>query len=249
MEREEIDINIFDILKALKKRWIMIAEIVLVCTIISVAYSFFIADPIYDTTTKVFIGKQVSQNSGQYDVNEVSMFQKLMETYAGFAKSSDLIDKAMSDNNIDLTSDEVLKNFSVTTGEQDQFLTFKYSSKKIDEGVKVLEAITEEFIETTSTHIPNGTVAVIESPKYPTKPSSPNKPKNIVIAILFGLIVGVGSTLLLEYLDNTVNSKDEIEKLLGVPVIGVVPEANGEEVTNTKTVKADKSRRRGEYSA
>ena len=172
-----------------------------------------------------------------------------METYAGFAKSSDLIDKAMSDNNIDLTSDEVLKNFSVTTGEQDQFLTFKYSSKKIDEGVKVLEAITEEFIETTGTHIPNGTVAVIESPKYPTKPSSPNKPKNIVIAILFGLIVGVGSTLLFEYLDNTVNSKDEIEKLLGVPVIGVVPEANGEEVTNTKTVKTDKTRRRGEYSA
>lgn len=224
MDKEEREINALDILKAMKKRWLLILEIVLVCTIISVVYNFFIADPVYKTSTKLFIGKDVISEGSEYDSNEVNMYQKLMQTYAGFATSSDLIERALSNIDIGLTVSVVKENFSVEAGENDLFLTFHYESENIDEGVKVLEAITDEFIEFSKQQIANGNVVTVESPKYPTEPSSPNKVRNVIVSIVLGLVIAIGLTFIIEYLDNTVKSKSDIEKLLGVPVLGIVPE-------------------------
>lgn len=229
MGKDEMDINIYEAFKAIRKRWVMIVEIVLLCTIVTVIYSFFIAKPVYSTSTKLFIGKQLSDDSNTYDSNDVNMYQKLMETYAGFAESTDLIENAMNDAKLDLNVSYVKNCFQVTTSSEDQFLTFTYSSQKIDEGVKVLEAITNEFISESSQYIPNGNVQVVESPRYPSSPISPNKVKNIAIAIVLGLFLGLGLALFLEYLDNTVKKKEEIESLLDVPVIGIVPESDEED--------------------
>ena len=241
MGKDEMDINIYEAFKALRKRWVMIVEIVLLCTIVTVVYSFFIAKPVYSTSTKLFIGKQLSDDSNTYDSNDVNMYQKLMETYAGFAESTDLIENAMSDAKLDLNVTYVKNCFQVTTSSEDQFLTFTYNSEKIDEGVKVLDAITNEFISESSQYIPNGNVQVVESPRYPSSPISPNKIKNIAIAIVLGLFLGLGLALFLEYLDNTVKKKEEIEALLEVPVIGIVPESDDEdEEEENKTRKKKK---------
>lgn len=248
MEREGIDINIWGVLLSIKKRWMMILGIILLLTSLTAIYSFFIADPIYKTTTKLFIGKNVSDSkTDEYDVNEVSMFQKLMQTYAGFAKAPDLIDKAMEESNIDLTSEYILKKFTVTTGQEDQFLTFEYESEDRDEGVRVLEAITSEFMNSASRFIPNGTVEIVETPKYPKEAFSPNEVKNILFAFIIAIVLGIGLIFILEYLDNTVKSREEIEKILNVPIIGIVPEADNE--TTDSVSKVDKDRRRSEYSA
>ena len=61
MGKDEMDINIYEAFKAIRKRWVMIVEIVLLCTIVTVIYSFFIAKPVYSTSTKLFIGKQSSK--------------------------------------------------------------------------------------------------------------------------------------------------------------------------------------------
>ena len=55
-------------------------------------------------------------------------------------------------------------------------------------------------------------------------PVSPNKKMNIAIAFLLGLMVSVGLVFLLEYLDNTYKNKDQLEKELGIPVLGAIPD-------------------------
>ncbi len=52
---------------------------------------------------------------------------------------------------------------------------------------------------------------------------SPNKKMNIAIAFLLGLMVSVGISFLLEFLDNTYNNKEQLEKELDIPVIGTIP--------------------------
>lgn len=249
MGKEEMDINIYEALKSIRKRWLMILEIVLVCTIVSVVYSYFIANPVYSTSTKLFIGKQ-STDTTTYDSNDVNMYQKLMETYAGFANSSDLLQSAIDDSGLKLTLNQVKDSFSVVTGSEDQFLTFTYTSNNIDEGVKMLNAITTEFKETSGKYIPNGTVETVETAKYPDSPISPNKPRNIAISIILGLFIGIGVALFIEHLDNTVKKKEEIELLLNVPVIGIVPEDDEEEFGKEEKKRKKKSiRGRSEVNA
>jgi succinoglycan biosynthesis transport protein ExoP len=66
-------------------------------------------------------------------------------------------------------------------------------------------------------------ISVVDSAVVPRQPVSPNKTKNLMLALLFGLFGGVGLCFLLDYLDNTVKGPEEVEKLTGLPSLGVIP--------------------------
>ncbi len=68
-----------------------------------------------------------------------------------------------------------------------------------------------------------GSVQVVDYATRPLRPYTPNIPRNLLIAILAGVIGGVGLAFLLEYLDNTVKRIDEISDRFDVPVLGVLP--------------------------
>ena len=66
-------------------------------------------------------------------------------------------------------------------------------------------------------------IRVVDPALAPSTPSRPQKSHNILLAILVGLVGGVGLALFREYLDNTVKSPDDIEALTGLPSLAVVP--------------------------
>ena len=66
-------------------------------------------------------------------------------------------------------------------------------------------------------------ISVVDQAEVPNKPVSPNKKKNIMLAVLFGLFGGIGLCFLFEYLDNTIKGPEEVEKLTGLPLLGVIP--------------------------
>jgi polysaccharide biosynthesis transport protein len=67
-------------------------------------------------------------------------------------------------------------------------------------------------------------IRIVDPALVPTHPARPQKSRNILLAFLVGLVGGVGLALLREYLDNTVKSPDDIERLAGLPSLAVVPE-------------------------
>jgi len=67
-------------------------------------------------------------------------------------------------------------------------------------------------------------IRIVDPALVPTHPARPQKSRNILLAVLVGLVGGVGLALLREYLDNTVKSPDDIERLAGLPSLAVVPE-------------------------
>ena len=66
-------------------------------------------------------------------------------------------------------------------------------------------------------------IRVVDPALVPTAPSRPQKARNIMLALLVGLVGGIGLALFREYLDNTVKSPDDIEALTGLPSLAVVP--------------------------
>lgn len=66
-------------------------------------------------------------------------------------------------------------------------------------------------------------IRVVDPAMIPTGPSAPQKSRNISLAILVGLVGGVGLALLREYMDNTVKNPDDVENLTRLPSLAVVP--------------------------
>jgi capsular exopolysaccharide synthesis family protein len=70
-------------------------------------------------------------------------------------------------------------------------------------------------------------IRVVDPALAPASPSRPQKARNILLAVLVGLVGGIGLALFREYLDNTVKSPDDIENLTGLPSLAVVPSLPG----------------------
>lgn len=219
---EEQVIRLDELFEALKKRWLMIVTITLIATIISAALSFFVIKPKYEASTKVFIGKDEGDNQA-YNQNDVLMYQKLMKTYSEAIKTKDLVSRSLQGTSLELKPEDVLANLTVSPVTDTQILQIKYKSNNPQEAKVVIQELTDEFIRTSKELVPNGNIKTIEEVQLPEKPVSPNKKMNIAIAFLLGLMMSVGLAFLLEFLDNTFKSKDQLERELEIPVIGVIP--------------------------
>ncbi|WP_027636808.1 YveK family protein [Clostridium butyricum] len=220
---EEI-IRIEDIVDVLTKRWKMILSITLAATLISAVVSFFLIAPKYEAVTKLFIGKENTATQDQsYNNNDVQMYQKLLKTYAEVIQTKDLVGQATEKSNLDLDAEDVLKSLTVTPRADTQILEISYINVDPVVSQKVVESVTDQFIDYSTELIPNGNVKIIESVRVPEKPVSPNKKMNIAIAFLLGLMVSVGLSFLIEFMDNTFKTKEQIENILDLPAIGVIP--------------------------
>lgn len=242
-------ISLSDVLVILKKRLIMIVAIVAVATISAGIVSWFVIKPTYQSSTKLFIGKEgkitgtTTVEGGEYESSDVSLYQSLMKTYGEIIKSPDLIQRALDEAKLDLTSAEVLSGLSVIPQDKSQILEMNFKTGNAYDAQKVLKAINEEFVKTSKKLISNGTVEVIMEPRLPVSPVSPNKMMNLAIAFMAGFMFSVGLALFLEFLDNSVKNPKEIEELLGVTVIGMVPELDPQDPKHSKTSKREKKRR------
>lgn len=87
---------------------------------------------------------------------------------------------------------------------------------------------TKIAMEKTDLQLPkNSMVEIIDTAKPGLRPVRPNKPLNIVLGVVIGLVVGVGLAFFIEYLDTSVKTIDDVEKALGSPVLGVIPQNVG----------------------
>ena len=226
-EMEEQVISISEIFEALKKRWILIVSITLVATLISGILSFFVIKPTYEASTKVFVGKEESSLEG-YNTNDIQMYQKLLQTYAETIKTNEVIQAAINSTNADLSIKDVKDSLTVTPISDTQILQIKYQNNDPEVARSIIENITNEFVILSKELVPNGNVRVIEAVQLPEDPVAPNKKMNIAIAFLLGLMVSVGLVFLLEYLDNTFKTKENLERELNIPVLGLIPSCDEE---------------------
>lgn len=210
------------ILNSIKKRWQLIAICTMITTIISLIATFFIIAPKYQASTKLFIGKESSTDE-KYNNNDIQMYQNLLKTYASIVKTNDLVSSALEEKGINLSSESVISKLEVITTTNTQIMEVKYTSTNKEEARDVVEAITEEFIKKSESLITNANVQVVESVRLPKYPVTPNKKLNISIGIFSGFVLGIAIALILEYIDTTIKTKEDVEEFIGLTVIGVIP--------------------------
>ncbi|HEY8063954.1 MAG TPA: polysaccharide biosynthesis tyrosine autokinase [Methylosinus sp.] len=66
-------------------------------------------------------------------------------------------------------------------------------------------------------------ISVVDPAERPTAPYSPRPMRNLAIGAIIGLLCGVGAAFVIEYLDNTIKSPQDVETSFRLPVLGLVP--------------------------
>jgi capsular polysaccharide biosynthesis protein len=228
---EEITLDLKEIFGILRKRLKLLIIITLISTLVSAIISIWVIRPTFEAKTSIVIGKNSSESNEGYTNSDVVMYQKLIKTYAAIAKANDVALVAVEKLNPDMSKEELeeasikFQNCTKVTPQADtQVLEIKIESKDPLNAKEKVDALTEAFMIASKKIYPNGNVEIMDSAKVPKLPVKPNKKLNIAIAFFLGLMVSVGIVFLLEYMDNTFKSQNDVEKYLEIPVIGLIPD-------------------------
>ncbi|PPK49725.1 YveK family protein [Clostridium algidicarnis] len=209
----------------IKKRIKIIIGITLLATILSAVISIFIIKPTYKSDISVIIGKsEVSESQNQnQNYNDVIMYQKMVKTYSEFAKSRTVSEDVIEKLKLEVTPSELLSIITVAPKGDTEFLTITVKAKDPEEARKIANQIALSLKSVSKEAKKADNVQLLDEASLPSSKDSPKIFLNIIIALFLGVMVSIGLVFIIEYLDNTVKTQQDIEKLLEIPVIGIIP--------------------------
>lgn len=217
--------ELYEYINILKKRWSLIVVITLVSTLISGVVSYFIIKPTYKADISVIIQKQDNGDtkSQAMNYNDVMMYQQLVKTYSEFVKSRSVAEDAIQKLNYNMKVETLQGMVSVAPQGTTEFLTITVTSKDAKEAMEIANQLALSLKDISKNVTKSDNVEILDKAQMPTNPASPKPKLNMAIAFFLGLMVSIGVIFLLEYLDNTIKTPEDIEKLIGIPVIGTIP--------------------------
>lgn len=224
MELEE-GLDLREYLNVLKKRWSLIVVVTLALTLISGAVSFFVIKPTYKSDISVIIGKQTdtTSESPAMSYNDLMMYQQLVKTYSQFVMSRTVLEDTINTLKLDMKVNDLEESVSAAPKDNTEFLTITVKSKDAKQAMDIANQLAKSLKKISAGVKKMDNVQILDSAQLPTSPDSPKPMLNMAIAFFLGLMVSVGAVFLMEYLDNTVKTPEDIEKLLDIPVIGTIP--------------------------
>jgi capsular polysaccharide biosynthesis protein len=222
---EEIDLRQY--WEIVRKRWLIVVAIPLIAALTSGIVSFFIIKPSYEASTTLIVGKKASeegQAAAQMLDNSVLLAnQQLAKTYATIAQSRTVEESVIKDLNLPLTVDQLDKLVSIDQVKTTEILEIKISNTDPKLAASIANTMATEFSKAVIEIKKVDSVSIVDKAVTPDIPIKPNKKLNILIAFVVGLMASIGLAFLLEYLDNTIKTSNDVENLLGIPVLGIIP--------------------------
>ena len=233
-------ISISDILYSLKKKWRIIAIVTLVFALAAGVYFYFLSEPLYEGSVKIFASNDEKVQS-EYVDKEMESYYNMMGTYIEIIKTEDFMNTIIDETGVETTAQGLIGKLEFITTENTPILQIKYSSTNEEMAKEVVSVITKEFEAQVTEVVLNTYTKVIDSVKV--KEVTPNKPQMIVIATLLGVLVGCGLAIFMDKLDDTIVRIEDLEKVSIVPILGELPLEEIDGIKKSKRKGKDKKKK------
>ncbi|MDG1594185.1 Wzz/FepE/Etk N-terminal domain-containing protein [Bacillus cereus] len=230
----------------LKKRLAMILVIAFGAAIVSAIISFFFMTPIYQSSTQILVN-QKKQEGAMFQAGEIQTNIQLTNTYKVIIKSPVILEQVNEKLNLNMTSQALTGKINVTNEKDSQVISVTAEDKDPKLARDIANATADVFKGEVAKIMNVDNVTVLSKAEV-AENQSPIKPVpmlNVAIAFVVGLMASVGLAFLLEYLDNTVKKEEDVENLLGLPVLGIVARMD-EETMNVKSHAPSSRKVRGQ---
>jgi len=203
------------------------AAIVLVAVVITgSALGFSLAQtPTYQASVQILVGQKSTESANLS--GDVSGLQDLTLTVAKGADTMPVAQAAVEQlDSPQQSAGEVLENMSAEADPGTMYVDITYQSSDAKEAQMTANAIGRALSEKVSKVSlgANGITATVWAPAtLPQNPVSPDPLRNALIALVLGSLLGVALAFVLEFVDDSWDSPEEVEEVSGIPTLGVVP--------------------------
>lgn len=219
--------NAFSVERVLQILLRRIGAIILVTIVVTgSALGFSLAQaPAYQASVKILVGQRSTQDTNLS--GDVAALQDLTLTVAEAADTMPIAQEVVERSNLpDQSAAGVLQNMEAEQDPGTMFVDISYTSSDPKKAQLTANAIGEVLSEKVSEVSlgANAITATVWAPAtLPQNPVSPNPLRNAAIALVLGSLLGLALAFLLEYMDDSWDSPEQVEEVSGVPTFGVIP--------------------------
>jgi receptor protein-tyrosine kinase len=209
-----------------KRRWYAIVVLALMLSLGALATAR--ATKMYQTNTTLLVGQQqVAIEEATEGLFIRNFSSSLLKTYVEIIKSRSIAQQAIADSGIRRSPDVVQEGVDATAVVDTLVIEIRYRDADPGMTSRIANAVADAFVgridQLESAGTPAVQVSVVDRAEVPDDPVSPNPFRNMTLAFIVGLLGAVGIAFLVEQLDVTVKSRDEIESQ-GLLALGSIPQ-------------------------
>jgi capsular polysaccharide biosynthesis protein len=223
--------TIVQLLSILWKRLWLIILATAVAGVIAGIFSWGILDNVYQASTTIIVSSQNATSTAgeQLTYNDYNLNIKLVNSYSVICKTNRVLDQVISELSLPITNTALSNKITVSSAKETEIIHIAVKDKDPYLAQKIANSLTRVFQEEVKEIMQMDNVQIIDDAPLPIRPVEPQRLRNLALGIVMGLMLGVGLAILLEYLDRSIKTEEQITDLIGIPVLVSVPRITLEE--------------------
>ena len=210
------------LLRTIWRKKFLILLTAILTTGLAFAYSAFLATPQYDSTTRLYVVNQSSDNGAGITNQDLQAGSFLVKDYKEIILSQDVLKNVTTTLGI---TEDIKDKITVTIPTDTRILSITVRDSDPIQAASIANTLRDEaakkIIEVTKV----SDVTTLEAALPAEKPSTPQTKRNLVLGFVAGAFLATALVLVLEVLDDRVKRPQDIEEGLGMTLLGVVPQA------------------------
>ncbi len=222
-EQEKIEIDVLQLVKVLwKRKWIIVLA-ALVAGVVSFAYSSFVIKPQYTSTTRIYVVNRNQADKPGLSNQDLQAGAYLVKDYREIILSQDVLEKVVTDQKLTIDAKTLGKKVSVNVPTDTRIVSISVRDVNPEEASRIANALREVAAQKIISITRVSDVTTLDEARPATSPSSPNIRRNTMMSVIVvtGLVILV--VLLVELLDDRVKRPEDIEEVMQLSLLGVVP--------------------------
>ena len=222
-EQDKFEIDVFQLVKVLWKRKFLIVLAALVAGLAAFAYSSFMIKPQYASTTRIYVVNRNQADKPGLTNQDLQAGAYLVKDYREIILSQDVLEKVVADQKLTMDAKTLGRKVSVTVPADTRIVSISVRDGNPEEASRIANALREVAAQKIISVTRVSDVTTLEEARPATSPSSPNIRRNTMIATIAGVGFVTIIVLLVELLDDRVKRPEDIEEVMHLSLLGVIP--------------------------
>ena len=223
-ENQAVEIDVFAMLKTLWKRKFSIVLVALVFAIAAFGYSAFLAKKEYQSTSRIYVVSRQNQDNNVLTNSDLQAGSYLVKDYREIILSQNVLSQAIEELKLDMTPAELSKKISVSVPTDTRILSITAKDGDPKEAARIANGLRNVAAEKIIAVTKVSDVTTLDEAEVPQTPSSPNIRRNVLLGFIAGAGLMVVLMVVVEVLDDRVKRPEDIEELMGLTLLGIVPD-------------------------
>lgn len=241
-EHDEMEIDLRELYYVLRKKIVAILLTGLIFAGAAGVYSFFVAEPIYQSTARLYI---TTQSTSLTSLADIQMGTVLTYDYVELIQSRTLVEEVILNLGLEDTQTygSVKSRLTVTNPEDTRILNISIQGPDPRENKMIANEFAKVARRNISDIMKTDEPSLWETAVAKGAPIKPQKTKNIALGLIIGIFLASLVVVISHLMDDAIKTNDDAERYLGLMVLGTIP-YEGTRSASRERKKANKESRK-----